>query len=101
MAINTTTKVKYQIKYTSEFKKNYKKIKKQGKDVEKLKYVVNKLANGLELEEKYKNHILTDSKYYKNCGECHIEPDWLLVYQYINNELFLILVATGSHSELF
>ena len=63
--------------------------------------MVSKLANGLELEEKYKNHILTDSKYYKNCGECHIEPDWLLVYQYINNELVLVLVATGSHSKLF
>lgn len=99
--IELPTKVKYQIRYTSEFKKNYKKIKKQGKDVEKLKKVVSKLANGLELEEKYKNHILADSKYYKNCGECHIEPDWLLVYQYINNELVLVLVATGSHSKLF
>ena len=45
--------------------------------------------------------MLTDSKHYKNCGECHIEPDWLLVYQYIDNELVLVLVATGSHSELF
>ena len=99
--IDLKTKTKYQIKYTSDFKKNYKKIKKQGKDVEKLKYIVNKLANGIELEEKYKNHILTDSKYYKNCGECHIEPDWLLVYQYIDNELILVLVSTGSHSELF
>lgn len=98
---NITTKVKYQLKYTTDFKKSYKKIKKQGKDIDKLKVVVEKLANGIELEEKYKNHILTDSKYYKNCGECHIEPDWLLVYQYINNELILVLVATGSHSELF
>ena len=99
--IDSPVKVKYQIKYTSDFKKNYKKIKKQGKDVEKLKLVINKLANGLELEEKYRNHVLTDSKHYKNCGECHIEPDWLLVYQYVNNELILVLVATGSHSELF
>lgn len=99
--IDLPTKVKYQIRYTNDFKKNYKKIKKQGKDVNKLKVVVAKLANGLELEEKYKNHILNDNKYYKNCGECHIEPDWLLVYQYINNELILVLVATGSHSELF
>ena len=99
--IDLPTKVKYQLRYTSDFKKNYKKIKKQGKDVEKLKTVIVKLANGLELEEKYKNHILTDSKHYKNCGECHIEPDWLLVYQYIDNELILVLVATGSHSELF
>ena len=101
MKIDLKSKVKYQIRYTSDFKKNYKKIKKQGKDVEKLKYVISKLANGLELEEKYKNHMLYDNKYYKNCGECHIEPDWLLVYQYVKGELILILVATGSHSELF
>lgn len=73
--IDFATKVKYQIKYTSDFKKNYKKIKKQGKDVEKLKAIVSKLANGEELEEKYKNHLLTSSKHYRNCGECHIEPD--------------------------
>ena len=53
------------------------------------------------LEEKYKNHMLTNSKHYKNCGECHIEPDWLLVYQYRNEELILLLIDTGSHSELF
>ena len=55
--IDLQTKTKYRIKYTSDFKKNYKKIKKQGKDVEKLKVVVSKLADGLELEEKYKNHM--------------------------------------------
>ena len=99
--IDLPTKVKYQIRYTNDFKKNYKKIKRQGKNIQKLKVVISKLANGLKLEEKYKNHILTNSKRYKNCGECHIEPDWLLVYQYIDNELILVLVATGSHSELF
>ena len=99
--IELPTKVKYQLRFTNDFKKNYKKIKKQGKDVEKLKVVISKLANGLELEEKYRNHKLTDNKYYKNCGECHIEPDWLLVYQYIDNELILVLIATGSHSEIF
>ena len=99
--IDLHIKTRYQIRYTNDFKKGYKQIKKQGKDVEKLKVIVNMLANGLELDEKYRNHMLTNSKYYKNCGECHIEPDWLLVYQYINNELILVLVATGSHSELF
>ena len=99
--IDLPTKVKYHIRYTKDFKKNYKKIKKQGKDVKKLQYVLMKLANGVELEEKYNNHMLTDSKHYKGCGECHLEPDWLLVYQYIDNELILLLVATGSHSELF
>ena len=99
--IDFKTKIKYQIRYTSSFKKNYKKIKKQGRDIDKLKYIISKLANGLELEEKYKNHILFDDKYYKNCKECHIEPDWLLIYQYIDNELILLLIATGTHSELF
>ena len=45
--------------------------------------------------------MLKDDKYYKNCGECHIEPDWLLVYQYYEDELILVLVNTGSHSDLF
>lgn len=64
--IELPIKVKYQIRYTSEFKKDYKKIKKQGKDVEKLKSVVSKLANGLELEEKYKNHV-AQGKNINNC----------------------------------
>lgn len=45
--------------------------------------------------------MLNDSKKYKNCGECHIESDWLLVYQYIDDELILLLVTTGSHSKIF
>ena len=65
------------------------------------KKVINELATGEELEEKYKNHMLTNSKRYKNCGECHITPDWLLVYKINNNELILLMFATGSHSELF
>ena len=100
MTTNTTI-TKYTIKFTSDFKRSYKKIVKQGKDVNKLKYVINELANGNDLDLKYKNHMLTNSKYYKNCGECHIEPDWLLIYRYVDSELILLLVATGSHSELF
>ena len=99
--MNTETKIKYEVRFTNEFKKDYKRIKKQGKNLDRLKYVVSKLANNEILEEKYKNHMLTDSKYYKNCGECHITPDWLLLYQYIDNKLILLLVSTGSHSELF
>lgn len=93
--------LKYKVKFTADFKKNYKKIKKQGKDIDKLKTVIAKLANKEILEEKYKNHMLTNSKHYKNCGECHIEPDWLLVYQYEDDGLILLLIATGSHSEIF
>ena len=101
MIATTKEKTKYTIKYTSEFKKDYKKLLKQGKDINKLKYVVGELANVKTLDLKYKNHLLINSKNYKNCGECHIEPDWLLVYKYTNEELILLLVATGSHSELF
>lgn len=91
---------KYEVHITSKFKKNYKLIRKQHKDIEKLIVVVEKLANGEELDSKYKNHNLKDDKYYKNCKELHIEPDWLLIYQINNNELILLLVATGSHSDL-
>lgn len=93
--------MKYRIDYTSNFKRQYKKIKKQGKDLDKLHNVIKTLASGKELEEKYRNHELTNDKKYKNCKECHIEPDWLLVYRIINNELILLLVGTGSHSEIF
>lgn len=99
--IDLETKTKYAIRFSNNFKKDYKKIKKQGKNINKLKNIVTKLANGEELEEQYRNHTLSNSKHYKNCGECHIEPDWLLVYQYIDNKLILLLIATGSHSELF
>lgn len=101
MTIKLKSQSKYQIRRTSNFKKNYKKIKRQGKDVEKLKYVVSKLVDGIKLEEKYNDHSLKDTKHFKNCRECHIEPDWLLVYQYRDNELILFLMETGSHSEIF
>lgn len=101
MKIELETKLKYTVIFSSDFKKQYKKIKKQGKDINKLKEVIIKLANLEDLEPKYYNHVLNNSKHYKNCGECHIEPDWLLVYRYIGNQLLLILLATGSHSDLF
>lgn len=91
----------YKVHTTSGFRKQLKKVIKQGKDIQKIEKVINKLANKEELEEHYQNHMLKQSKHYKNCGECHIEPDWLLVYQYLNNELILLLVETGSHSEIF
>lgn len=95
------SKYSYTVHYSNKFKKSLKKVLKQGKDLDKLLDVVDKLANMEELEQKYRNHKLVDNKYYKNCGECHIEPDWLLVYQYNENELILLLVATGSHSDIF
>lgn len=73
---------------------------KQGKNIDKLEKVIFKLANKEELEPQYRNHNLVDSKNYKGCKECHIEPDWLLVYKYKENELILLLIKTGSHSEV-
>ena len=92
---------KYKIDLTSKFKRDYKKLKKQNKDLTKLAYVIYKLANGCELEPKYKNNKLLDDNKYKDCFECHITPDWLLVYKIKDNELVLLLFATGTHSDLF
>ena len=91
---------KYKVQALTKLNKQFKKIIKQGKDIEKLIYVVEKLANGEELELKYKDHLLQNNKYFNDCRECHIEPDWLLVYKYINKELVLLLVETGSQSEV-
>ena len=93
--------MKYEIIMTSAFKKELKIIKKRNKDLEKLTKIVNKLANNEELDIKYKDHQLINNLRFENCRECHIEPDWLLVYQYEDNRLNLLLVATGSHSEIF
>lgn len=92
---------KYDIEITSRFKSDYKKIRKQNKDINKLIEVLEVLANGEELDEKYRNHKLINDKTFKDCQECHITPDWLLVYKIQDNELILLLFATGSHSDLF
>ncbi len=91
--------MKYEVKFTKQFKKDLKLAQKQGKDTEKLFNVVKKIASGEPLEEKYRDHILTSS--YKGCHECHIEPDWLLVYEIYENTLVLMLFRLGSHSDLF
>ncbi len=101
MKIDIKNTTKYIVRSTSDFNRDLKKVHKQGKDISKLMYVVEKLANEEDLEVCFKNHKLKDDKNYKDCYECHIEPDWLLIYRYVNNELILLLVNTGSHSELF
>ena len=99
--MNLNLKTKYAIDITTNFKKQYKKALKQWKDINKFIQVLEKLANGEELEEKYKDHMLINNKYYKNCRECHIEPNWLLIYQYQDEKLVLLLISIGSHSDLF
>ncbi len=93
--------MKYTVEFMNSFKKSYKKVKKQGKDLKKLYSVIETLANGEALDIKYKDHSLINNKYYKNCRECHIDPNWLLIYKYYDSELVLLMVETGSHSELF
>ena len=92
---------KYGVVTSNKFNKQLKKIVKQGKDIKKLTNVIKLLANGEMLDAKYRDHALSDNKYFRNCRECHIEPDWLLVYKYKANEIILYLVETGTHSELF
>lgn len=91
---------KYEVIFSTKFKKNLKKAVKQGKDINKLQSVIDKLANKEELEPRFRNHKLINDKYYENCSECHIEPDWLLIYRYNDDALLLLLINTGSHSEI-
>jgi mRNA interferase YafQ len=85
------------IHYTTQFKKDYKKAKKQGKDLDKLKTVIDMLSKNQKLDPTYRDHPLAGN--WKKHRDCHIEPDWLLIYRIYENELFL--ERTGSHSELF
>lgn len=91
--------MKYEVRFTTRFKKDVKLAQKQGKNLNKLYEIVEKLANCEKLEDKYRDHDLTGS--YEGCRECHIEPDWLLIYERFDNVLVLVLNRTGSHSELF
>ena len=95
------TNYKYDVVYSTKFKKSLKKIQKQNKNISELLDVIDILAAKEELDPKYRNHKLIDDKNYQNCYECHIRPDWLLVYQYDDNGQLLLLMNTGSHSELF
>lgn len=90
----------YQIKYTKEFKKSIKKLTKQGKNIDKLLNIVDKLSKGIPLEIKYRDHALYNDNRFQNCRDCHIEPNWVLIYKYLDENLILLLVNTGSHSEV-
>lgn len=87
------------IKYHTLFKKDFKRIKKRGYDILRLEKIVELLANEVPLSEQFKDHNLSGN--YSGFRECHIAPDWLLIYQVNNNELVLVLSRTGSHSDLF
>ncbi|MFI3164404.1 MAG: type II toxin-antitoxin system YafQ family toxin [Bacillota bacterium] len=87
------------IKYETTFKKDFKRIVKRGCDVKILEEVITTLQKQEPLPPKYKDHMLKGD--YSGCRECHLTPDWLLIYKADNNELILYLTRTGSHSDLF
>lgn len=90
---------KYRIVPTNRFKKDLKLVQKRGYDIALLGAVVDSLAAGEVLPERHKDHSLAGD--YAGCRECHIAPDWLLIYEVSDGELILYLTRTGSHSDLF
>ena len=91
--------MKYTLKPTTQFKRDLKKAQKQNKNLDLLNKVLQQLAAGIPLPEKNRDHALTGN--YAGCRECHIQPDWLLIYEIAEDTLFLYLTRTGSHNELF
>ncbi len=89
----------YQIHPRNSFKKGLKLASKRNKDLSKIEFIIKQLQSGAALHEKHSDHSLLGN--YNGFRECHIEPDWLLIYRVEINEKLLILEATGSHSDLF
>ena len=87
--------------FTGQFKRDYKLAIKRGCDPEAFNEVLTLLLSERPLPEKYNDHKLNNSRNYKNVRECHIEPDWLLIYQIEQDRLILQLIRTGTHSDLF
>jgi mRNA interferase YafQ len=95
MPMNET---KYEVKETTQFKKDYRLAKKRGQNLQLLKDIILILADGETLPEKNRDHALTGD--WINFRECHITPDWLLVYRIENDILVLTLTRIGTHSDL-
>ena len=89
------------LEFTGRFKKDYKTMIKRGVNSKKLEELLVLLCNEQTLPDSYRDHNLVNSRNYKDMRECHIEPDWLLVYQIVNDTLILKLIRTGTHSDLF
>ena len=91
--------MKYQVRRTSQFRKDYKRSIKRGLAIDKLDRAIELLATEGFLPSEYSDHPLGGDK--KGLRECHIEPDWLLVYEIDHGILVLVLTSTGTHSDLF
>ena len=89
----------YKIKPTLKFQKDIKKIQKRGYNISLLTDVIRKLAEGETLPDRYRDHMLVGE--FRGCRECHITPDWLLIYEVDGENLYLYLTRTGTHSDLF
>ena len=91
--------MQYELKYTRAFRRGYKRAKKRGLDLSLLGEIVEMLRCGKKLPKKYADHCLSGD--FSQCRECHIQPDWLLVYRIDDDMLTLTLMDTGTHAELF
>lgn len=91
--------MKYKIEVTRQYLKDLKLARKRNLDEAKLNEVIRLLSEGTVLPEKYRDHILTGN--YRNIRECHITPDWLLLYAKETTLCVLSLIRTGTHSDLF
>ena len=91
--------VKYTVKPTTQFKKDYKLAMRRGLDISLLEGVIADLAIGISLPEKNRDHALSGN--WVGHRECHVLPDWLLIYRIEDDVLVLTLSRTGSHSDLF
>lgn len=89
--------MKYTVKPSTKFQKDLKRVEKRGYNLALLTEAIKMLANGEELPAKYRDHNLSGN--YASCRECHITPDWLLIYELTESELILFL--TRTHSDLF
>ena len=89
----------YEVIYTGQFKKSLKLCVRRGLDVQAFKTVIDILQEKGELPKEYRPHKLTGK--YKGCWECHIQSDWLLIWEQYDQQLRLIFVDTGTHSDLF
>lgn len=87
--------------FSGQFKRDYKLALKRGLDPKKLEEVITFLCAETPLPERYRDHALVNSRNYKDMRECHIQPDWLLIYKVVRETLILELIRTGSHSDLF
>jgi len=85
------------LRYTSQFKKDFKRMRKRGADMKKLQEAIEKLVNEEKLDARFKDHPLQGK--FAEAHDCHINPNWILIYAIVDNELRLI--RTGTHSDLF